>query len=418
MNGSHCRTPAIDTRFQIPPSAKWLITLLIAALLTMAATPPPVADANADQQYIQIMNLIDRADALRLSGNKDAAKVKYKQAQSALLLFKRNNPLFAPKTVAYRLQEVAERIDTRLPLSSSTPSTSKSKVKLEAPTASTKSSVKLLDPGAEPRKVLRLHPQAGEKQAVLLTIKMNVDVPGMTGPNTPKIPGMTFPADVSIAKVAPNGDINFDCVVGEGSLATNANLPPQAAEQAKKSFASAKGLALALMMSNRGSLRILDLTAPAGAAPDLEQGVTKAKESISTFHTAMPLMALPDEAVGQGAKWELKTTAKTNGMDLDLTETVQLTSVDGDHISVSKEINLGVKGTPQPKQGAPAMPMPMSSLDVTGKLTGTSAMDLSKLVPLQANWDGQFAINASMKTPKGNMPMTAKADLNLTLESH
>jgi hypothetical protein len=219
---------------------------------------------------------------------------------------------------------------------------------------------------------------------------------------------MTIPADVSVAKVAPNGDIDFDFVMGEGSLATNAALPPQEVEHAKKLFASAKGLALALMMSNRGSMRVLDLTAPPGAAPDVTEGVTKLKETTSTIHTAIPLLALPDEPVGSGAKWELKATFKTNGLALDFTETVQLTSVDGDHISVSKEIDLGAKG----------LPIPVGSMDVTGKLTGTSAMDLSKLVPLQANWDGQFAINTSMKTPKGNMPMTAKADLNLTMESH
>lgn len=417
MNGSHRRTVAIGKKFQVPASAKWLFTLLITALLTMAATPPPIADEKTDEQYIQIMNLIDRADALRKSGQADAAKAKYKQAQTALLLFKRANPLFDTKAVSYRLQEVSERIETRPPIPSATPS-SKPKVKLEASTASAKSSVKLLDPGAEPRKVLRLHPQPGEKQALLLTVKMNVDVPGMTGPKTPKMPPVTIPADVSVAKVAPNGDIDFDFVLGEGNLATNANLPPQAAEQAKKSFGSIKGLALAMMMSNRGSVRLLDLTAPPGAAPDLEQGITKAKETISAIHTATPMLALPDEPVGQGAKWEVKTTTKTNGMTMNLTETIQLTSVDGDHISLSKDVDFGMNGTPQPKQGAAAMPIPMGSMDITGKLTGTSAMDLSKLMPLQASWDGQFAINMSMKTPKGNMPMNAKADLNLTMESH
>lgn len=416
MNGSHCRTPAIAARFQIPSSAKWLFTLLIAALLTMAATTTPVADEKTDEQYIQIMSLVDRADALRTAGYKDAAKAKYKQAQAELFLFKRSNPLYAPKAVNYRLQELTERIEARPPIPSSTPSP-KPKVKLEASTSSSKSTVKLLDPGAEPRKPLHLHPQAGEKQAVLLTLKLNMDIPGMTGDKAPKIPEMTFPADVSIEKVAPNGDINFDLVLGEGAVATNAGLPPQAAMAAKMGFASIKGLSVSMLMTSHGSGRVVDIKAPPGAAPQIEEAITKAKETISTVHTASPIMALPEEAVGQGAKWQVKTNVKTNGMDVDQTSTFQLTSVDGDHISVSKTIDFAMKGTPQPPKSAPT-PMPIGSMDMSGNLTSTSAMDLSKLLPLQANWDGQFAINMSMKTPKGNQPMAMKANLTLTMESH
>lgn len=417
MNGPHCRTPAIGARFQIPASAKWLFTLLIAALLTMAATPTPVADESTDEQYIQIMSLIDRADALRMAGYKDAAKAKYKQAETELYLFKRSNPLYAPKAVNYRLQEVTDRVEARPPLPSSTPS-SKPKVKLEASTSSSKSSVKLLDPGAEPRKALRLHPQPGEKQAVLLTLKVDMDVPGMTGPKAPKIPEVTIPADVSIEKVAPNGDISFDLVLGEAGLGTNVSLPPQQVAAAKMAFATVRGLSVSMVMSSHGSGRLVDIKAPAGAAPQIEQAISKAKETISTVHTASPIFALPEEPVGQGAKWEVKTTIETNGMDMDQTSTFQLTSVDGDHISVSKTVDFTLKGTPQQAKSPAATPMPMGSMDMNGNLTANSAMDLSKLMPLQSTLDGKLVMNMSMKTPKGNMPMAMKANLNLTMESH
>lgn len=418
MNGSLCRTSAIRAIFQIPASAKWLFTLLIAALLTMAATPTPVADESTDEQYIQIMALIDRADALRTAGYTNAAKAKYKQAQTELYLFKRSNPLYSPKAVNYRLQEISNRLEARAPIPSSTPSTPKPKVKLEAAASSSKSSVKLLDPGAEPRKALRLHPQAGEKQAVLLTLKVNVDAPGMTGPKAPKIPEVTIPADVSIDKVAPNGDIDFDLVLGEVALATNASLPPQQAVAAKMAFATVRGLSLSMVMSSHGSGRLVDIKAPPGAAPQIEQAITKAKESISTMHTATPIFALPDEPVGQGAKWEVKTMIETNGMNMDQTSTFQLTSVDGDHISVSKTVDFTMKGTPKQGQSPASAPMPVGSMDMNGKLTATSAMDLSKLMPLQSTLDGQFDLNMSMKSPKGNMPMAVKANLNLTMESH
>ncbi len=419
-NGLHSRLTAIAKRFQFLIRAKWTVALVAALFLGVAATPPPTQlPGTVDEQYIQIMALIDRGDALRGKGQADAAKTKYKQAYGYLLNFKRNNPLYIPKAVAYRLAELQTDIDNRPANAEETaPAPKKQPPKLEKSTSTAKSQIKLLDAGAEPKKALRLHPQANDKQTVVVTAKLNMDLPAMGTNGPPKLPTITIPADVTVEKIAPNGDITFDLTLGEGGFGSDGTLPPPALEGAKKTFGSLKGLAVTMVMSSHGSGRVIGIKAPPGAAADFNQGIAKAQEAIATMHNSTPMMALPEEAIGQGAKWEVKNAMVTNGMTIDQTADYQLVSVDGDHISVSKTLDFAMHGTPEMPKNQNATPMAMPAMEISGRLTGTSALDLSKLLPLQANWEGDLTVNMTIKTPKSSMPMSVKVGVNFSLEAH
>src|SRR5262249_27681377 len=106
-NGSHSRRTAIGATIQFLVRGKWVLTLAIAALVSAAATlPAPVSDENTDQEYIRIMNLIDRADVLRATGKADAAKAKDQEAYRALVIFKKAHPKWNTRTVEYRLTQI------------------------------------------------------------------------------------------------------------------------------------------------------------------------------------------------------------------------------------------------------------------------------------------------------------------------
>lgn len=412
MNGSHCRTPAIAARFQIPANANWLFTLLIAALLSVAATSTPVADENSDEQYIQIMSVIDRADALRKSGQADAAKAKYKQAQIALLLFKRSNPLYSPKAVSYRLQELAERIETRPAIPSSTPS-SKPKVKLEAPSASassSKSSVKLLDPGAEPRKALRLHVKPGDKQTVIMTIKMTMDMGAATGGKPMNIPAMSLPADTTIQSVAPNGDITYEMVFGEPGVVSEPGAAAQMVQAVKTQLAAIKGLTVTGVVSDRGISKKVDLKAPPTADPAMRQTMEQIKDGMANI--ASPL---PEEAIGAGAKWEVKMPIKSGGVSVDQTSDYQLISVDGDHISTS--VTASGSAANQKIQNPAMGSAQMNLIEMTNDATGTVAADLSKLIPLQASMDVHSDLNSEITVGTKKQPFAMKQAMNVTMEA-
>lgn len=412
MNGSHCRTPAIVARFQIPANAKWLITLLIAALLTVAATSTPVADESTDEQYIQIMSVIDRADALRKTGQPDAAKAKYKQAQIALLLFKRSNPLYSPKAVSYRLQELTERIETRPQISSSTSSTSKPKVKLEAPasSSSSKSSVKLLDAGAEPRKALRLHVKPGDKQTVIMTIKMSMDMGAATGGKPMNIPAMSLPADTTIQGVAPNGDITYEMVFGEPGVVEEPGAAQQMVQAVKTQLAAIKGLTVTGVISDRGISKKVDLKAPPTADATMRQTMDNIKDGMANITSP-----LPEEAIGSGAKWEVKMPIKSGGLSVDQISDYQLISVDGDHISTS--VTASGSAANQKMQNPALGSAQMNVIEMTNSATGTVAADLSKLIPLQASMDVHSDLNSEISVGTKKQPFAMKTAMNMTMEA-
>jgi hypothetical protein len=414
-SGSRPGLAAIGAKIQFLARFKWFFSVLIAVLFTtMAATPPD--QQTPDEQYIHIMNIIDRADALRKAGQLDAAKVKYREAQTNLLYFKAYNPLFAPKTVAYRLNEVSDILDTRPPVKEDATPAAKPKPKPEAESSApgSKSSVKLIDAGAEPRSVLRLHVQPGEKQTAIMTMKMNMEMPGMggagAGAKAPKLPAMTIPTDFTVQSVAPNGDITYTAVVGEPGIQADPGTTPQVAEAMKQALAKIKGLTSTGIISSRGVSKRVEMKAPADADPQLRQSLDQMKEAMANL--AVPV---PDEAVGAGAKWEVQVPVKTQGMTIEQTATYQLVSVAGDHVNASVAL---VQNAANQKIQNPGMAgAQMNLIQLTGKGTGNITADLSKLVPAQASIDMHMEMNSELTMGTKKQPIALKMDINVTTEA-
>lgn len=413
MNGAPRRSHTVGQKINLLLRGKWLFGLAIAALLSVAATAPTISQQNLDEQYIQIMNLIDRGDALRESGKTDAAKAKYKQAEVLLLNFKRANPQWNSKTVNYRLNEVAERLETRSQIPSpSAPTPSKAAVNPEASSkASSKSSIKLLDPGSEPRKILRLHVKSGDKQTVIMTIKMSMEMPGMAAGGAPmNIPAMSLPADVTVQSVAPNGDISYEMVFGEAGVVEEPGAAPKMIETMKTQLAGLKGLTVNAVISDRGISKKVDVKASPNADPKMRQMTDQIKDGMS--NASQPF---PEEAVGPGAKWELKMPVKSQGMTLNQTADYQLVSVDGDHVSTTSTLT---QSAANQKIQNPAMgSVQMNLIQMTNNATGSAAADLSKLMPLQATMDTHMEMNSEVTVGNKTQPLAMKMAMNVTMEA-
>lgn len=399
-NGSHSRLTAIGARIQLLLRSKWILTLAIAGLVSVAATlPPPVSDENTDEEYIRIMNLMDRADALRATGKEDAAKSKDKEAYRALMIFQKVHPRWNTKTVEYRLNQLTEEIEGK-PKESETPTTPRSHTNLEAPAKHTSTEtmspavVKLLDAGAEPRKALRLHVKAGDKQATVMTIKVNLsmETPAAAGAPSnaiPSIPAISLPADLTVQDVAANGDSTYQMVFTEPGIADEPGTPPQMAQGMRTALSGIKGVTATGVMSDRGVNKKVDVKAPPNANPQVRQIVEQMKEGMLDADSL-----LPEEPVGAGAKWEVKSSIKRSGISMDQTTDCQLVSVDGDHLSTT--FTQTESPANQKMQNPPAATTE----------TGSTVSDLSKIMPLEATIDDHTVANGM------------KVETKITLESH
>lgn len=86
---------------------KRAVTLSLALWLGLVAA---LQAQGPDDQFIQIYNLIQQADALRESGQTQSAREKYIQANEALRALRRSSPVWNPSIVNYRSNYIAERL--------------------------------------------------------------------------------------------------------------------------------------------------------------------------------------------------------------------------------------------------------------------------------------------------------------------
>ena len=75
------------------------------------AALPGLRAASADDQYIQIFNLIQEADSLS-STEPQQALAKYREAQTALQKFQKDSPSWSPSVVSFRLDYLATKISS------------------------------------------------------------------------------------------------------------------------------------------------------------------------------------------------------------------------------------------------------------------------------------------------------------------
>jgi len=364
----------------------------------VAAMPPATSTQNPDEQYIHIMGIVDRADALRAAGQVDAARAKYLEAERALLMFKAANPLFAPKTVTYRLKEVTDLADVRPAIPEATNS---AKMSLEAQPPAAKTNVKLIEAGAEPRVALRYHVKPGDKQSAIMTWKLKMEMPmqaaapGGAAPTIPAIPEISIPVDYAVQSIAANGDVTYTATMGEATILQDTNTPPEMVQQMQTAFAGIKGVSSTWVKTSRGATKRLDTKTAAAANAQVRQMLDQFSESADIMN-----VELPEEPVGPGAKWEVKNTTKVQTATVGQTGTFELASVDGDKLATKFDVTFD------------ATNKSASAAQFTGSASGTVAVDLSKLVGSSAK------LNMHMEAPMGrDKSQVVKMDVNMGIDA-
>src|SRR5262249_9769192 len=150
--------------------------------------------------------------------------------------------------------------------------------KKSASTGSTQ--VKLLAPGSEPRKALRFHPKPGDKQSMVLTMKIGVVIKAGETPEQPlKLPTMKLVMDLTIKDVGTNCDIKYDIVPTDASITEEPDVVDQVAEAMKNAIGGVKGVGGQGIVSSRGISKGTDIKVPEGANPQVNQFVEQVKEN-------------------------------------------------------------------------------------------------------------------------------------------
>jgi len=224
------------------------------------------------------------------------------------------------------------------------------------------------------------------------------------------LPAMKFSIDLSIQDMAQDGDIKYEVVISDASIVEDADVIAQVAEAMRTSVAAMKGLSGNGTFSSRGINKSIDIKAPAGAGPQVLQGIEQIKEMMSHI-----VVALPEEAVGLGAKWETKTSVRSQGMKVNQTVSSELAALEGEQGTVKSTVTESASN-----QKIPNPMMPGTQVDLTrmtGNGTSEITFDLARL--LSQAMTAQIHSEAFMALSAGGQKqtMSTKMDQNFQVES-
>jgi hypothetical protein len=186
----------------------------------------------------------------------------------------------------------------------------------------------------------------------------------------------------------------------------------QVAEAMKNAMAGMKGVGGTGTVSSRGIDKGTDIKAPEGADPQVNQFVNQMKEMMS--RVAPPF---PEEAVGAGAKWEIKMPIKSEGVSLSQTEAYELVSSDGERGSAKTSVTQTAANQKIPNPMMPGTKVDLTKL--TGKGTVEFTFDLAQIAPPESSMEFHQDMTTSMTTSNSSQKQstTRKTDLNLHIES-
>lgn len=390
-----------------------LTHLLVAIALLLHIVPVALATPT-DDQYFQIYSVIDQADALAKNGQVERAKVKYAQAEKDLRELKQISPGYNPKLVTARLNYVIDRIGTlSKPVSNAVTNADSGAgaVVAKRAAAAGQPNIKLVSAGAEPRAVLRLKPEVGAVQKAKVVIKMKM---GIAAPNMPEqmmaMPAMNLTATITTKTVNADGEATFNVVIDDATVSKDAGVLKEVAESLEQQFAAVKGMTMAGVVEPNFYTRKIDAKIPAGASAETKESMQSMGKAFANQE-----FILPDEAIGVGAKWEVKQKKKDEGMTIDEVIEHELVSIDGDLLVVKSTVSSSAANQ---KISNPMMPG--SKVDLT-KLTGsskeTATYSLSKLVPVKAEADEKTETIMSLNAGGKKQAMTMKQEMSSTLET-
>ena len=395
------------------PGSTGLKQLLGPLLLALALSLCPARADEAEDRYLSIYTVIQRADELNDSGHADQALAKYREAHNALIAFQKEYPTWNVKLVAFRLNETSTKVAAlKEKLSAPAGSTNAaSRATPDTKAAASAVQVRLLEPGAEPRTALRLHPKPDDKQTVSMNLKIAMGMGTGDAPaQTMKLPAITLAMDTTVKSVSPEGDIGYETVMGDTTVAEEAGGMPGMADMMKTSLAGLKGLSGTGILSSRGISKAADFKLPSGTAPQVSQAFPQVKDSFSMLG-----VPLPEEPVGTGAKWEVKRTIKSQGITLDQTETYQLVSLEGQRLTLKSTI---AQRAANQKIQSPAMPtMKVDLTKLTGTGTGETTADLGQLMPIAGTVDVHTDTSMATTMNGQQQNMSVKTDMNLKMEA-
>ncbi len=265
--------------------------------------------------------------------------------------------------------------------------------------------VMLLAPGTAPLQALRYAIPKGQKARMDMTMAMSMamDMGGMAVPVD--MPPIKMAIDIAVTDVAANGDLTADLNFASMTVENTPGANPQLVQTMQAAFAGMTSLKARSIVSNRGVTRSTSLEVNDPAMRQIFDQVRSSFENLS--------MPFPVEAVGRGARWEVRQTMGGAQTVFQKSE-LEVVSIEGS--AVSLKVRTEQVAPPQPVSNPdlpPGAEMRLEKLSGTG--SGTMTIRLDSLVPTsQADAVSKATMSVAMGGQTQPVSVETKLKISIT----
>ena len=248
--------------------------------------------------------------------------------------------------------------------------------------------------GAEPRRALRYAVALGHREHITMEFLMGIAMTvGDTSVPEMKAPMLRMDADVEVRGVSPTGDMTISTTFTDGSWIASPDSDASMLARLNSLSADLKGLSGTAVVSNRGVTREVKFDTRRISNPQLSQTITALQQVMQ--NVSQPL---PEEAVGVGATWEVRSSVNANGVQMFSTVSLQLTAMD----ETSYTLKVALEQTAPPQA-------------VSSPATGGATV----LVDTAANsGSGTTKIQFDMLSPQSEMTLNSKTTMRIDMSGN
>ena len=272
--------------------------------------------------------------------------------------------------------------------------------------------VKLLNAGTGPATTLRLAATKGDKQSIVMTMTMDMEMSvGGTAQPSVKLPAMQMTIDLEVTEVTADRDVRYVFNLSAADVVADPAVAAEVSAIVKTQLQAMVGTKGKALVTERGLTKEADIEFPPGLDPQTRQMMSGMKESLNQLSAP-----LPEEAVGQGASWDVTTTITQNGLTLKQVATYTLT--EAGRGGFTAKIGVRQKADPQ-EMKAPGLPpgTKVHLQDMTSEGEGDVRLDLTRLAPARSSVQMKSSMRSMIEAMGQQTPMSMKMGMGMLIES-
>jgi hypothetical protein len=264
--------------------------------------------------------------------------------------------------------------------------------------------------GDEPRRELRLHPAAGTREALELSVGMRI---GMKN-GAQEVPSIPVPVTktrmrAEVEELGADGVMKVRHAAEAVEVIPGPDTPPAVVEQVRANVEPLAKYRAVVRMDGRGAVLGGEVELPRDLPPMVRQTMQQMTENLGQLAAPLPV-----EAVGPGARWSSTHEVSQNGMQLRQVGRYTLVSLDGEHAVIEATISQELL---DPNVSPPGMLGTTARVgDFRSSGRSTIEVDLDRLMPRQVSMtmDLHMTMDVTVLGQAQHVEMDMGLDMTMT----